>query len=964
MTRIDRPQPGIGQITTAFNAAQAQELKAKDERVAAKGPAELQAMDPQKAAFLQEIFGQQVGTPGAEAAVFGEAHLLQAQNSDASALFAPLAQQLAEPQPGQVLGKAFAREAGEKPAPTELGQLSSMQLIAGSVLLANPMTAKGLSQKAQLLSHFSQFFGKALSSPNSSKTGTAAQGRPANSAQAKSKTGGLSSVMRSFLSDASPAEDPEAVTPYDKEIVAAIDGERREQTAAQAEGHTAATGNAELESALDEAVNRLGATLDKSEMPAGMDIDQMVEWVFMELGKDVEADVRGLLEEMQQNYKKKAATTQLMQQYKDAQVAMERKMRDEYQALQAMTPPRIGKGVPFEEYKAWRQVSWPTPKPDPVSGEFPPLDFQTCQPWPPIMPTYLTRDRGDSASGVKGPDSTKREGGNPEDPEVKYGLPSELDNTLKQIFNALPKDTKDGMTYDEWLQQVVGLERVDNLDDVKLNADQVKEYLDDLPTSMSEHSQGVDKAKKSAETMLVQQVQAIETYLQALFPTGNPTSDQWKTFWDTNGAVLNGTISTMLNDVIAKLGDGGLALPNGSKVADAINSLLAKFQGKAPLGVNGGNVQMLANQAKNLATAYKDTPNKKVLGQNITLADVTTKSGVDVLALRELALKQCSYDTVGVGPTDMAERAMDGIKDMLANNTPPLDETQRKAFEDIVSRYKDDLGNSSEIFLDELKDLLIGEDYREGGKHYAVTLAIIGQSEAPAAAPSTGAAAAADVGIAATGNLGVNDKINDQKNGGVKTPLPNKPTKTPIKHDRPIKIVKPDIGVYKPGIDNLAATGNQTTGDAGWDKPEETGDRLRNWLLGDNSAVDLSDWEKNAIKQGIIDDPALVAEQRRAEIEQQKRIEAEEKAAAEAAAIGQGAQNAAAGHSNVGGLENLKLEVDKLQSQIDGMGDFGQMQSMRLQIFMDRRSKFFETLSNIMKKRSTVIETIIGNVKS
>jgi hypothetical protein len=39
------------------------------------------------------------------------------------------------------------------------------------------------------------------------------------------------------------------------------------------------------------------------------------------------------------------------------------------------------------------------------------------------------------------------------------------------------------------------------------------------------------------------------------------------------------------------------------------------------------------------------------------------------------------------------------------------------------------------------------------------------------------------------------------------------------------------------------------------------------------------------------------------------------------------------------------------------------MTSMRLQMTMDRRSKFISTLSNIMKKISTTQDTLVQNLK-
>jgi hypothetical protein len=54
---------------------------------------------------------------------------------------------------------------------------------------------------------------------------------------------------------------------------------------------------------------------------------------------------------------------------------------------------------------------------------------------------------------------------------------------------------------------------------------------------------------------------------------------------------------------------------------------------------------------------------------------------------------------------------------------------------------------------------------------------------------------------------------------------------------------------------------------------------------------------------------------------------------------------------------------DELKGQLDGMNEMSEMTSLRLQMTMDRRSKFISTLSNIMKKIGTTEETITQNLK-
>ncbi|MGH6631521.1 MAG: hypothetical protein ACREB3_17470, partial [Burkholderiales bacterium] len=47
----------------------------------------------------------------------------------------------------------------------------------------------------------------------------------------------------------------------------------------------------------------------------------------------------------------------------------------------------------------------------------------------------------------------------------------------------------------------------------------------------------------------------------------------------------------------------------------------------------------------------------------------------------------------------------------------------------------------------------------------------------------------------------------------------------------------------------------------------------------------------------------------------------------------------------------------------DGMSDLGEMESLRLQMSMDRLSKLMSTLSNILKKTSDTQQQIIQNLK-
>ena len=58
------------------------------------------------------------------------------------------------------------------------------------------------------------------------------------------------------------------------------------------------------------------------------------------------------------------------------------------------------------------------------------------------------------------------------------------------------------------------------------------------------------------------------------------------------------------------------------------------------------------------------------------------------------------------------------------------------------------------------------------------------------------------------------------------------------------------------------------------------------------------------------------------------------------------------------------LTMDELDTASGGdIGDLSQMDSMRLQMLMDRRSKMDEMLSNLMKRISDTRSGIVANLK-
>lgn len=59
----------------------------------------------------------------------------------------------------------------------------------------------------------------------------------------------------------------------------------------------------------------------------------------------------------------------------------------------------------------------------------------------------------------------------------------------------------------------------------------------------------------------------------------------------------------------------------------------------------------------------------------------------------------------------------------------------------------------------------------------------------------------------------------------------------------------------------------------------------------------------------------------------------------------------------------LDLVVDQIKQDIDSMSEMGEMESLRLQMAMDRMSKMMSTLSNLLKKMSDTASAITQNLK-
>ena len=63
------------------------------------------------------------------------------------------------------------------------------------------------------------------------------------------------------------------------------------------------------------------------------------------------------------------------------------------------------------------------------------------------------------------------------------------------------------------------------------------------------------------------------------------------------------------------------------------------------------------------------------------------------------------------------------------------------------------------------------------------------------------------------------------------------------------------------------------------------------------------------------------------------------------------------------GKKDMDAAKDSIKNKLDSMSEMGEMESLRLQMAMDRLSKMMSTLSNLLKKISETASAITQNIK-
>ncbi|HEV8485697.1 MAG TPA: hypothetical protein VGV87_19295, partial [Blastocatellia bacterium] len=66
---------------------------------------------------------------------------------------------------------------------------------------------------------------------------------------------------------------------------------------------------------------------------------------------------------------------------------------------------------------------------------------------------------------------------------------------------------------------------------------------------------------------------------------------------------------------------------------------------------------------------------------------------------------------------------------------------------------------------------------------------------------------------------------------------------------------------------------------------------------------------------------------------------------------------------SLGTTKEVDDSIDAIKKDLDSMSELGEIESLRLQMAMDRMSKMISTLSNLLKKMSDTADGIVQNLK-
>lgn len=657
-----------------------------------------------------------------------------------------------------------------------------------------------------------------------------------------------------------------------------------------------------------------------------MDIDQLVEWTLSTLAQDTETELREFINEMRGSQRERAALAQLKQAQSEAKARVQRELQEEFAALSA--DGTLGKGVTFEAYSAWRQVTWSSPTQN-HDGSWTLPAPSLAEPRPPAVPPSLMTDTNEEPAVAPEREASL---------EASFGLPPELVVELKRLFQAIPIQEKlasrdngqpTAYTFAEWLG-LIGLKQpIHNAGEAVANVKLVNAYASELTKRLDigvQQASGrlvqhVDQQLAEVKKLLDEAKAALSSDFEGL--RQEEISQQYRARVEAKLEKLAPLLLDLKQSYVTD-GDRATILSALDRFGEAFRQPYSypatEIQYEVPTGPNGETLYQLP---PDILTLLGNQPTATALDPKFaaTNAKFTTSS------------------TFNVGPLPMPLTP--------AGELPFIAQIYRQGagFDSFGAMHADWQKKCAEA-LEE------GRSQQEGARLYGAGEAVY------ETAPSTSAVTTLALKLA--GDCRVSDeRLCATLRNGLKEWLKSNPSHSrrnemeALQREEDTSLLDAAGRLFlSPDFQEGGAAYAITLAMVGGRDTREQ-DRLSTLLCGTTPKV-LDAMERNLIDRGVLPDPnALAAARRQALRLEAGRVSYEAKP-----------QRAKAGYDSVGSMSELDAQINKTTTKLDGLADLGTMQSMRLQLLMDRRSKFFETLSNVMKKVAGTRDSIIQNMKA
>lgn len=666
------------------------------------------------------------------------------------------------------------------------------------------------------------------------------------------------------------------------------------------------------------------------------DIDQLVERTLLTLSADSERDLHAFVQEMQVSQRERAALTQLRQQQKEAIARVEAARKEEFDGLRSRGA--IRPDLSFENYAAWRKITWAEPQQS-ADGSFILAEPTLAEPRPPALPVEFVLPPSTPAN-----ESTA----SPAAPLTAvggYGLTDDVVTELRRLHQQLPIQEKLGgesggqptaLAFEEWLSTLGLKHPVSDVAEARSNLDTVRRFAETLTSRLHQGStQGSQRLAAELDKRFRELKGELDKIKTALSrdPEGSRESElanegasRLRAIKDKLAAFFAEVAQSYLNDTDREW----LTRQMQNSIADANTPYylpVSVKKSEEPTGPNGEKL-FLVDQATLILM--------KTLGAALpTRVELDAKFGA----------------TAGYFTTESAV-TLPPLKKLSLSSAPSLEYTvleqhegtQRGAWTPLFEELQNDLSKALEQNAENQAKKIYGSKH---AVHQAPPAALKPLLETVARwQPSSSLSALGDEALGRLAQQRLQEIIKQR--GGEPQELAALVTLDAKNFVQ--ALAQATVGPEFHEAGQHAPVLRFVVGDT---PSDPNTDRLAALLLG-SPRQHLDPLEKALQTAGRLPSESQAGALRRRALQEAKLHEEHMRQP----------QRAKAGYGNIGTFEQFATSLSRVDQKLDSLSELGTLQSTRLQMLMERRSRFFETLSNVLKKMATSADNIIGNVKS